>query len=177
MRKRLLIIVLVTAIVFFTIVLLIKINKGVYSTYYFGDSGVSITVYNKFQAFDDDKIKTDVSLYNSELKTYIVGRDLPNNFWASGDMMANCDEYIRTISSMYYDRDFKDVDIELIKISGVEVGKVSMTVAQKNSAYRTISLLFPSKNKNLIIEIYGDEKLVGENNDKLDTIISGIKIK
>ncbi len=176
MNKRRIIIILVAIIVFFTTVLLIKLNKGMYSTYSFGDSGVSITVFNKFQKFDDDKAKTDVSLYNSELKTYIVGRDLPNTFWASGDILANCDEYIRMISAMYYDRDIKDVSINTTKISGVEVGKVNMTVAQNNSSYMAVSLLFPPKHKNLIIEIYGDERILSEKNNELDNIIKGIYI-
>ncbi len=177
MNKRKLIIILVAIIVFFITIFLIKISQGLYSTYDFGDTGVSITVFNKFQKFDDKKAKTDVSLYNSELKTYIVGRDLPDGFWASGDLHANCDEYVRTISAMYYDRDIKDVGIDTIKINGEEVGKVSMTTSQKNTSYRSISLLCPKANKNLIIEIYGDTKVVGNNNDKMEDIISGIHIK
>lgn len=174
--KRKLIIGLVVIIVLFTVVLLISLNKKLYSKYYFGETGVTITVFNRFQPFEDNRAKTDVSLYDPEIKTYITGRDLPESFWSSGDIKANCDEYMRMISAMYYDRDIKDVSIDTIKINGVKVGKVSMTAAQMNSSLKATALIFPEKYKHLVIEIYGDEKILTERSNEIDKIIRGVSV-
>lgn len=170
-------IVLAVALIIFFVAFFTALNEKMYSTYSFGDTGVSVTIYNKFKFQDDERKNTDVSIYNDELETYIVGRQLPDTFWASGDLLAACDEYLRTISAMYYDREIKDVSYEKIKVDGVEVGRVNMTASQKNSSNRATTLIFPKKYKNLIIEIYGNEEILNEKSYEIENVIKNIKIK
>ena len=174
-KKRVLIIVGIL-VVFFIVLIIINVSKKLYTTYTFDDSKISVTVFNKFRKIDDDRKNTDLALYNSELETYVIGRTLPEEFWASGDIMAMCDEYLRFISSMYYEREIKDVSMNEVEINGVKVGRVGLTASQKNSSNKAVTLLFPKEYNNYILEIYGSEDILKEKNNEVENIINSIKI-
>ena len=175
MKKRIFIILIIFGILAIAFSIYVYGIPFVWKTHNIEDYGISFKSSRDFKSYKETSETNLLALYSSSKDYTINVTALGNGFWKSGDFNIINDQYIRLISASKYDYSFKNIKSEIVKIDGIDVGRVEMTIENPIQKNRVISILTNEEYNNIVLEFYGLPDVIEKNQKEIEKIIKSIK--